>query len=135
MNINAETFAALGDPVRLAIVNRLALGTATVQELAQPFAISLPAISRHLKILEQVGLISRSRDAQSRPCQLQLQRMEQIAQWVEHTRGAWLTRLNQLDDYLTAVQNPAAPPRKNRVRKKHQPSSTIKETTHAKPKR
>ena len=96
-------FAALADPTRRAIVARLATGEATVLELAAPFEISLPAISRHLKVLERAGLISRGRDAQRRPCQL---------------REAWSERFEQLDDYLKKLQ--AKPPKEknNNGRKK-----------------
>ena len=82
-------FAALSDPTRRSIVRRLADGEATVLELAEPFPISLPAISRHLKVLEQAGLISRGRDAQRRPCQLRPEPLVEIAAWAEHTRAAW----------------------------------------------
>ena len=83
------TFAALGDPTRRAIVERLAAGDATVLELAAPFRISLPAISRHLKVLENAGLITRGRDAQRRPCRLRAEALNQVSAWAEHTRRAW----------------------------------------------
>ena len=89
-------FAALSDPTRRSIVRRLADGEATVLELAAPFPISLPAISRHLKVLEQAGLISRGRDGQRRPCQLRPQPLVEIAAWAEHTRAAWEHRLDRL---------------------------------------
>ena len=82
-------FAALSDPTRRSIVRRLADGEATVLELAEPFPISLPAISRHLKVLERAGLISRGRDGQRRPCQLRPEPLVEIAAWAEHTRAAW----------------------------------------------
>lgn len=101
------TFAALADPTRRAIVDRLARGEATVLELAAPFAISLPAISRHLKVLEQAGLIGRGRDAQRRPCRLELAGLRAIAAWAMHTEQAWQQRLDRLDDYLRELQAPA----------------------------
>lgn len=98
------TFAALGDPTRRAIVERLASGEATVLELAAPFQISLPAISRHLKVLEQAGLITRGRDAQRRPCQLRAEALSEVVAWAEHTRGAWEDRFDRLGEYLTELQ-------------------------------
>lgn len=98
------TFSALGDPTRRAIVERLAAGEATVLELAAPFAISLPAISRHLKVLEQAGLITRGRDAQRRPCRLRPEAIAQVTAWAEHTQKAWEERLDRLDDYLRDLQ-------------------------------
>lgn len=98
------TFAALGDPTRRAIVERLAAGDATVLELAAPFAISLPAISRHLKVLEEAGLITRERDAQRRPCRLRPEALREVMAWAEHTRRAWEERFDRLDDYLREVQ-------------------------------
>jgi DNA-binding transcriptional ArsR family regulator len=97
-------FAALADPTRRAIVARLATGDATVLELAQPFAISLPAISRHLKVLEHAGLISRGREAQRRPCQLRPEALREVSAWADHTRQAWEARLDRLDEYLKHVQ-------------------------------
>ena len=102
-------FAALADPTRRAIVARLATGEATVLELAAPFEISLPAISRHLKVLERAGLISRGRDAQRRPCQLRAAALDEITRWTQHTREAWSERFGQLDDYLKKLQ--ANPPK------------------------
>jgi len=94
------TFATLADPTRRAIVQRLAQGQATVLELAAPFRISLLAVSRHLKVLERAGLISRGRDAQRRPCRLRMQALREVAAWAEHTREAREQRLDSLDDYL-----------------------------------
>jgi DNA-binding transcriptional ArsR family regulator len=102
-NLDA-TFAALADPTRRAIIQQLAAGDATVLELAAPFDISLPAISRHLKVLEQAGLIARSRDAQRRPCSLRTEALVEVARWAEHTRRAWEERLDRLDDYLRDLQ-------------------------------
>ena len=100
-------FAALSDPTRRAIVRRLADGEATVLELAEPFPISLPAISRHLKVLEQAGLIGRGRDGQRRPCWLRPEPLSEIAAWAQHTQAAWEQRLDRLDAH---VQRRAARP-------------------------
>ncbi len=97
-------FSALGDPTRRAIVERLASGDATVLELAAPFDISLPAISRHLKVLEEAGLITRGRDAQRRPCRLRPEALEQVTAWAEHTRRAWEERFDRLSEYLSELQ-------------------------------
>jgi DNA-binding transcriptional ArsR family regulator len=98
------TFAALADPTRRAIVARLASGDATVLELAAPFDISLPAISRHLKVLEAAGLIERGRDAQRRPCTLKPEALASVSAWAEHTRRAWEARFDRLDEYLEDLQ-------------------------------
>jgi DNA-binding transcriptional ArsR family regulator len=97
-------FAALADPTRRAIVSRLAAGDATVLELAEPFDISVPAISRHLKVLERAGLISRSKDAQRRPCRLRAAALHEVSTWTEHTRRAWEERFDRLDAYLRELQ-------------------------------
>lgn len=94
-------FAALGDATRLAIVSRLASnGDMTVQEIAQPFAMSLPAVSQHLKVLERAGLIVRRREGQTRPCHLDVQRLAEAARWFDHTRAAWDARLDRLEGFL-----------------------------------
>jgi DNA-binding transcriptional ArsR family regulator len=98
------TFAALSDPTRRAIVARLANGEATVLELAEPFEISLPAISRHLKVLEHAGLIERDRDAQKRPCRLRGEALSVVVQWAEHTKRAWEERFDRLDVYLEQMK-------------------------------
>lgn len=101
-------FAALADPTRRAILARLAaVDEATVQELAEPFAISLPAISKHLKVLEGAGLVSRGREAQRRPCRLRPEGLKAASQWLEHTRAAWEARLDALESYLQALQSNA----------------------------
>jgi len=102
-NLDA-TFAALADPTRRAIVARLAAGDATVLELAAPFQISLPAISRHLKVLERAGLIARGRDAQRRPCSLRTEALAEVTAWTEHTRQAWSERFDRLNHYLRELQ-------------------------------
>jgi DNA-binding transcriptional ArsR family regulator len=95
-----STFAALSDPTRRAILAKLALGEASVTELAEPFAMSLPAISRHLKVLEQARLISRGRDAQWRPCRLEPQGLKDIAEWMEHYRRFWAESLDRMQSYV-----------------------------------
>ena len=98
------TFAALADPTRRAILARLASGEASVTELAEPFAMSLPAISKHLKVLERAGLIARGREAQWRPCRLEAAPLKQAADWLEHYRRFWDQSLDRLEDYLRKLQ-------------------------------
>ena len=98
------TFAALADPTRRAILARLATGKASVTELAEPFDISLPAISKHLKVLERAGLIARGREAQWRPCALQAAPLKDVSDWVERYRQMWTKRLDRLDDYLKELK-------------------------------
>ena len=98
------TFAALADPTRRAIIARLATGEASVMELAKPFAMSQPAISKHLKVLEQAGLISRGRDAQRRPCRIEAKRLEEANQWLERYSAFWEASLQRLDDLLGEIQ-------------------------------
>src|SRR5215813_6843599 len=98
------TFAALADPTRRAILARLASGEASVSELAKPFAMSQPAISKHLKVLEQAGLISRGRDAQRRPCRIEAKRLEEANQWLERYSSFWEASLQRLDDLLVDIQ-------------------------------
>ena len=100
----STTFAALGDPTRLAILSRLAQGEATVTELAKPFDMSMPAITKHLKVLENAGLVSRGREAQWRPCRLEPGGFKQVADWVEEYRQIWEASFNRLDDYLERIQ-------------------------------
>ncbi|MBU1378846.1 MAG: metalloregulator ArsR/SmtB family transcription factor [Alphaproteobacteria bacterium] len=103
----SNTFAALGDETRLAILNRLATeGDMTVQEIARPFAMSLPAVSQHLKVLERAGLIARGRDGQKRPCRLNPERLAETALWFDHTRAAWDARFDRLERFL--MQSPSA---------------------------
>lgn len=96
----SNTFAALADPTRRAILARVSRGESSVTELAAPFDLSLPAISKHLKVLERAGLIVRSRDAQWRPCKLQSDPLQQAADWFNEYRHHWETRLDALDRYL-----------------------------------
>ena len=98
------TFAALADPTRRAILQRLAAGEATVNELAEPFAISLPAISRHLKVLEQAGLISRGREAQWRPCRIETTALAELDGWVGRYRRLWDKQFDRMDAYLAHLQ-------------------------------
>ena len=98
------TFAALADPTRRAILARLAIGEANVMELAEPFKMSQPAVSKHLKVLERAGLISRSREAQSRPCRLNAARLKDVNEWTENYRRFWETSLDQLGEYLEQVK-------------------------------
>src|ERR671925_2364006 len=100
----SETFAALGDPTRLAIVARLAEGDATVKELAEPFAVSLPAISRHLKVLERAGLITRGRSAQSRPSSLRVEALREATTRMSARRELWEGRMDRLDRHLKTIQ-------------------------------
>jgi DNA-binding transcriptional ArsR family regulator len=98
------TFAALADPTRRAILSRLTGGEASVTELAAPFEISLPAVSKHLKVLERAGLIARSRAAQWRPCRLDAAPLREVEAWVERYRQFWEERFDRLDDYLREMQ-------------------------------
>src|SRR5580700_4014416 len=100
----SETFQALADPTRRAILARLALGESSVNELAEPFAMSLPAVSKHLKVLEHAGLISRSREAQYRPCRIEAQALKDVDDWLERYRAFWEEKLDQLDVYLKTIQ-------------------------------
>jgi DNA-binding transcriptional ArsR family regulator len=102
------TFAALADPTRRAILARLSSGQASVGELAEPFDMSLPAITKHLKVLQRAGLISRGREAQWRPCRLEARPMREVSQWVENYRRHWEQRLDRLDDYLRESAGKAA---------------------------
>lgn len=103
------TFAALADPTRRAILARLASGEASVNELAQPFAMSLPAVSKHLKVLERAGLISRGREAQWRPCRLEAGPLKDVSDWVENYRRFWDDSFDRLGDYLRELQTKEKP--------------------------
>lgn len=104
----STTFAALADPTRRAILARLASGESTVGELAAPFDISLPAVTKHLKVLERAGLITRGREAQWRPCKLEARPLQEAAAWVEQYSRFWEQSLDRLEDYLAVLQ--AKPP-------------------------
>ena len=98
------TFAALADPTRRAILARLTRGETSVTELAAPFDMSLPAISKHLKVLENAGLITRGRDAQWRPCRIEAARLKEVSDWLEHYRTFWEESFDRLDEYLRELQ-------------------------------
>ncbi len=108
------TFAALADPTRRAILARLASGEASVTELAEPFAMSQPAISKHLKVLERAGLISRGRDAQRRPCRLEAQPLAEATEWLEGYRQFWEARFQQLDALLDEMKTKPKKPSRTR---------------------
>lgn len=110
------TFAALADPTRRAILARLALGETSVQKLAEPFDISLPAISRHLKVLEHAGLISRGRDAQMRPCRIDTAGLIGVDHWLEEYRKLWSQSMDKLESYLEVMKAQQAAPA---TKKKH----------------
>jgi DNA-binding transcriptional ArsR family regulator len=99
-----STFAALADPTRRAILARLAAGETSVSELAAPFKMSLPAVSKHLKVLERAGLIARGREAQWRPCRLAAGPLKDAAEWIEHYRQFWEQSFDRLDEYLRELQ-------------------------------
>jgi DNA-binding transcriptional ArsR family regulator len=101
-------FAALADPTRRSIIGTLARGEATVGELAEPFAMTQQAISKHLKVLERAGLISRSRTAQSRPCRLEAERLDVAVEWIAHHRRMWSERYDRLDAHLEDLRRPEA---------------------------
>jgi DNA-binding transcriptional ArsR family regulator len=105
------TFSALADPTRRAIITRLSAGEATVNQLAEPFALTQQAISKHIKVLERAGLVSRSRAAQARPCRLEPARFEAAADWIDRQQQLWHERYNRLDEHLAALQSdsPADP--------------------------
>src|SRR5467141_5426404 len=105
-----ETFAALANSTRRAILARLAEGSATVNELAEPFAMTLPAISKHIKVLERAGLVRRGHRAQYRPCALDAARLEEVSTWAEQYRPVWQARFDRMDEYLAQLQ----PQRKTR---------------------
>src|SRR6202140_3290345 len=100
----SRTFAALADPTRRAILARLVSGEASVTELASPFKMSLPAVSKHLKVLERAGLIARSREAQWRPCRLDAGPLKEASDWLEHYRRFWEESFDRLEDYLRELQ-------------------------------
>ena len=102
------TFAALADPTRRAILSRLAGGEATVNELAAPFDMTHQAVSRHLKVLEHAGLITRSRDGQFRPCRLEVERLEPAVEWIDRHRRIWQNRFDQLDQHLRSLTGPTS---------------------------
>jgi DNA-binding transcriptional ArsR family regulator len=124
MNLDA-TFAALADPTRRAILARLALGETSVMELAKPFAMSLPAVSKHLKVLERAGLIARGREAQFRPCRIEPKALKDIDHWLERYRRFFEESLDRLDAYLKVLQ---AKPPKTKAAKTN--ASRVKDKKH-----
>jgi len=100
----SSTFAALADPTRRAILARLVTGECSVTELAEPFEMSLPAVSKHLQVLERAGLIARGREAQWRPCRLEAGPLKEVAEWAERYRAIWEQRFDRLDTYLHQVK-------------------------------
>lgn len=115
----SHKFAALADPTRRAILARLALGETTVTDLAKPFKMSGPAISKHLKVLETAGLIARGREAQWRPCRIEVNALREVDDWLEEYRRMWEARLDRLEDYLAElqaqeVQKPVRKPRRKK---------------------
>lgn len=100
----STTFAALADPTRRAILAKLALGERSVTELAEPFEMSMPAVSKHLRVLERAGLIARGREAQWRPCRIDAAPLKHVAEWAEQYRAIWEARLDRLDTYLQQLQ-------------------------------
>jgi DNA-binding transcriptional ArsR family regulator len=119
----SSTFAALADPTRRAILARLALGETSVTELAKPFEMSMPAVSKHLKVLERAGLISRSREAQWRPCRLDAGPLKDAASWIEDYRRFWSTHIDALERYLDRMGPPGD----------DEPTPAKKKTTAPKP--
>jgi DNA-binding transcriptional ArsR family regulator len=120
----SATFAALADPTRRAILSRLALGETSVMELAEPFDISLPAISKHLKVLEQAGLISRGREAQWRPCRIAPVSLRAVDGWLGNFRRFWDENFNRLDDYLEELKAKEAAKSKPRRKRNNKPKPT-----------
>lgn len=112
----SATFSALADPTRRAILARLSLGETSVTELAAPFEMSMPAVSKHLKVLERAGLISRGREAQWRPCRIEAAALKDVDDWLERYRAFWEASFDRLDEYLREVQAKEKP--KKRARKK-----------------
>src|SRR3954469_5873561 len=105
----STTFAALADPTRRAILARLSEGQASVGELAEPFDMSLPAVTKHLKVLQRAGLISQGREAQWRPCRLEAKPMREASQWMESYRRHWEQRFDRLNEYLKSMNKPESP--------------------------
>ncbi len=122
----SNTFAALADPTRRAILARLAAGEASVTELAEPFEMSLPAVSKHLKVLERAGLIARGREAQWRPCRLEAAPLKDVSDWVEEYRRHWEERFDRLDEYLKELQKEEKKFSRNGTKRKEKKSGRSK---------
>jgi DNA-binding transcriptional ArsR family regulator len=118
----SNTFAALADPTRRAILARLALGETSVTELAEPFEMSMPAVSKHLKVLERAGLIARGRDAQWRPCRLEARPLKDAANWIEEYRRFWAPYVDALERYLDRMDDPAPAKKKTAKRRRRDPN-------------
>jgi DNA-binding transcriptional ArsR family regulator len=114
----STTLAALADPTRRAILSRLASGASSVTELAAPFEMSLPAVTKHLKVLERAGLITRSREAQWRPCKLEAKPLQDVSDWVEQYRQFWEQSFDRLEDYLQELQTQEKTSKKPRTKEK-----------------
>ena len=119
----SSTFAALADPTRRAILARLIAGETSVTQLAEPFAVSMPAISKHLKVLERAGLIARSREAQWRPCRLEARPLKDAADWIDHYRKFWMESFDRLDDYLQQLKKDQLAKEKQHARTKQRPKT------------
>jgi DNA-binding transcriptional ArsR family regulator len=115
----SATFAALADPTRRAILGRLASGEASVTQLAEPFEMSMPAVSKHLKVLERAGLIARGREAQWRPCRLEAAPLKEAADWVEEYRRFWEQSFDRLDEYLRELKNTESKKKEKKHDRKH----------------
>jgi DNA-binding transcriptional ArsR family regulator len=113
----STTFAALADPTRRAILARLVSGACSVTELAEPFDMSMPAVSKHLRVLERAGLIARGREAQWRPCRLEAAPLKEVAEWAERYRHIWEARFDRLDDYLQELKQKETEKEKRHGRK------------------
>jgi DNA-binding transcriptional ArsR family regulator len=113
----SATFSALADPTRRAILARLASGEVSVTKLAEPFEMSMPAVSKHLKVLERAGLIARGREAQWRPCRLEAGPLKDVSDWLEHYRGFWEESFDRLDAYLAELKDQAMKEKKKHARK------------------
>jgi DNA-binding transcriptional ArsR family regulator len=129
--VNPDTlnaiFGALADPTRRAILARLASGEVTVNELAQPFAMSQPAVSKHLKVLERAGLIARGRDAQRRPCRLHPEALKTVADWLAHYEHFWTESFDRLDEYLRMLKTEdEQPPTKSANQKTKTPDTSTR---------
>ncbi|MGB8324576.1 MAG: metalloregulator ArsR/SmtB family transcription factor [Candidatus Acidiferrum sp.] len=119
----SSTFAALADPTRRAILARLIAGETSVTQLAEPFDISMPAISKHLKVLERAGLIARGREAQWRPCRLEARPLKDAADWIDHYRKFWMESFDRLDDYLQELKKDQLAKEKKHVRIQQRPKT------------
>jgi DNA-binding transcriptional ArsR family regulator len=125
----SSTFAALADPTRRSILARLALGETSVTELAKPFEMSMPAVSKHLKVLERAGLITRGREAQWRPCQLEAGPLKEAASWIEEYRRFWSPHLDALERYLDRMDLSTPTKKKNKKTRRGQHRETSKGET------